>query len=126
MPTFRQGDIPKGGSNSGDMRGNMPYAQGLPFATGSHTSRKAAVAASAGRQSKTARYLRLLADRGPLTDHEAREALGGPLSGINSVRNGAMQCGLVRRGDVERSSPWGRSCATWELTTSGSAAVQAR
>lgn len=101
-----------------------PFTQtGLPFAKGSHTSRKAAIAAAPNRKTKTARYLRLLAERGPLTDHEAHDALGGPLSGICSVRNGAVACGLVVRGVEERSSPWSRACATWRLTEAGELAA---
>lgn len=99
-------------------------AQGLPFATGSHTSHKAAVSVAATRKTKTARYLRHLAQHGPQTDHEAATALGLPLSSINSIRNGAASCGLVGRGVAERPSVYGRACATWMLTAAGTSAVE--
>jgi hypothetical protein len=101
----------------------MSYTeQGLPFATGSNTSYKAAVSASARRGVKTAAYLRLLAEGGR-TDHEAAAALGLPLSSVCSIRNGAVDCGLVVRGSEERLSPWGRSCAVWVLTSAGEVAA---
>lgn len=108
----------------------MPYTdQGLPFSggAGSHTSYKAARRAAQDRPTKTKAYLQLLARRGALTDHEARMALGyQSLSGINSIRNGAMDCGLVRRTDETRPSPYGgRECYAWELTESGQKAVAA-
>lgn len=103
----------------------MPYTEmSLPFAKGSHTSRKAAVAASASRQTKTARYLRHLAKAGPQTDWEASIALGLPLSSICSIRNGAIQCGLVERGSTERPSPYGKACSVWYLTVAGRLAVK--
>lgn len=98
----------------------MPHTQdGLPFAPGSSTSHKAAVAAAVNRKTKTASYLRLLAERGPQTDHEAATALTVPLSSVCSIRNGAVTCGLVVRGVEERPSPWNRACATWRLTEAG-------
>lgn len=104
----------------------MPFTQyGLPFAKGSHTSHKAAVAAAARRGPKTARYLRLLAERGARTDHEAAAALSLPLSSICSIRNNAVDCGLVVKGIAERPSPYGKACSTWELTEAGSRAVEA-
>jgi hypothetical protein len=103
----------------------MPFTQdGLPFARGSHTSQKAAVAASARRGPKTARYLRLLAEKGARTDHEAAGALNLPLSSICSIRNSAVDCGLVARGAEERPSPYGKACSTWLLTAAGRSAVQ--
>ena len=103
----------------------MPHTQdGLPFAAGSQTSYKAAVAAAVNRKTKTARYIRLLALKRSLTDHEASTATGWPLSSICSIRNGAVSCGLVERGHEERQSPWGRDCATWVLTSAGLAAVE--
>lgn len=78
----------------------MPTAMGLPFAKGSHESYVAAVRAAETRETKTRAYLRLLARRGPLTDHEARASLGYPLSSVNSIRNGAITCGLVEKGGL--------------------------
>ncbi len=108
----------------------MPHTQkGLPFARGSHTSFKAAMKAVAKRGPKTARYLRLLADRGPLTDHEAWAALSTEIrvafTSMQSIRNGAVLCLLVRRGSEQRESPYGGDCWTWELTRAGLAAVAA-
>lgn len=104
----------------------MPYIeQGLPFAARSHTSRKAAVAAAASRQTKTQRYLRHLAKAGPQTDWEASIALGLPLSSICSIRNGAIHCDLVERGSTERPSPFGKACSVWYLTVAGRLAVKA-
>jgi hypothetical protein len=104
----------------------MPYTpQGLPFAVGSHTSQKAAAAAAQRRGPKTARYLRLLSERGAQTDHEAAGALSLPLSSICSIRNSAVDCGLVVRGVAERPSPYGKACSTWQLTEAGEAAVRA-
>lgn len=104
----------------------MPHTNlGLPFAAGSHTSHKAAVSAAVTRKTKTARYLRLLAEKGARTDHEAHQALGLPLSSICSIRNNVVDCGLVVRGVEERTSPYGRACATWRLTDAGARAVRA-
>lgn len=103
----------------------MPYAQGLPFAAGSHESHQGAVRAATTRQSKTAAYLALLARRGPLTDHEARASLGYPLSSVCSIRNGAMSCGLVEKGDYAKESPYGVKCRVWQLTERGRRSVNA-
>jgi hypothetical protein len=105
----------------------MPYTEmGLPFQSGAgaHTSRKAAVAAQASRQTKTSRYLRHLAKVGPQTDWEASVALGLPLSSVCSIRNGAINCGLVERGSTERPSPFGKACAVWLITIAGRLAVK--
>ena len=105
----------------------MPYTEvGLPFASGSHESYQAAVQAGATRQTKTSAYLKLLAKRGPLTDHEAAAALRLPLSSINSIRNGAITCGLVEKGSTTAKSPYGKACRKWYLTSQGLAAVQER
>lgn len=101
----------------------MPYVQSLPFATGSHESHQAAVRASSSRETKTREYLRYLGRRGPATDHEARAALGYPLSSICSIRGGAMQCGLVEKGSYAKQSPYDRPCRVWQLTDAGRAAV---
>lgn len=104
----------------------MAYTeQSLPFAAGSHESFVAAVRAEATRETKTCAYLRLLAKRGPLTDHEARSATGWPLSSVNSIRNGAKTCGLVEKGGYAKPSPFGGNpCRVWQLTDAGRAAVE--
>jgi hypothetical protein len=103
----------------------MPYTvQGLPFAKDSHESYQAAVRAASTRETKTAAYLKLLARRGPLTDHEARAALGLPLSSICSIRNGAKTCGLVEKGAYAKPSPLGGNpCRVWQLSEAGRAVV---
>lgn len=102
----------------------MPYTeQGLPFASGSHESHQAAVSAEATRGRKTRQYLRLLAQRGPMTDHEVRVSTGWPLSSVNSIRNGAMHCGLVEKGGYAKQGPYERSCRVWQLSECGRAAV---
>lgn len=103
----------------------MSYTeQGLPFAAGSHESYQAAVRATETRETKTRAYLRLLAKRGPSTDHEVRAVTGWPLSSVNSIRNGAKQCGLVEKGDYAKQSPYNRPCRVWQLTEAGRAAVE--
>lgn len=106
----------------------MPYAMGLPFVSGAgaHTSRKAAVRQRAkGRGAKTQRYLGYLYDRGPRIDHDSAADLGWPLSSICSIRNGAMDCGLVGRGVAIKRSRFGEDCFTWMLTAAGRSAVEA-
>lgn len=104
----------------------MPYTQGLPFAADSHESYQAAVRQVSSRAVKTRRYLHYLAVAGPQTDHEAREHFGWPLSSINSIRNGAIMCGLVQKGSATRPSPYGgAACRLWELTEAGFAFVAA-
>lgn len=103
----------------------MPHTQsGLPFAAGSHESYVAAVRADASRQTKTVQYLRWLARRGPGTDHDARAALGLPLSSICSIRNGAITCGLVEKGNYAKPGPYERVCRVWQLSDSGRAVVE--
>lgn len=97
----------------------------LPFAANSHESWVAAVKAGETRASKTKAYLRFLATHGPAIDHEAASALRVPLSTINSVRNGAMRCGLVERGFTTRLSPYGVQARVWVLSTAGQRAVEA-
>jgi hypothetical protein len=101
----------------------MAYtSQSLPFAAGSHESYQAAVRAEATRETKTRAYIRLLARRGPLTDHEARASLGLPLSSICSIRNGTVKCGLVEKGGYAKQGPYDRACRVWQLTDAGRAA----
>lgn len=103
----------------------MPYTeQSLPFARDSHESHSAAVRAAATRETKTRAYIRLLAKRGPLTDHEARAAMGWPLSSVCSIRNGAITCGLVEKGGYAKQGPYDRACRVWQLTDAGRAAVE--
>jgi len=104
----------------------MPYTDtGLPFASGSHESHQAAVHQLASRETKTRAYLRFLAKQGPSTDHEAASALRLPLSSITSIRNGAMRCGLVEKGETTRLGPYGHECRVWLLNRAGRAAVAA-
>ncbi len=71
----------------------MPYAPtnpSLPFAQGSDTSYRAAIAAAPTRGYHTWRYLYLLADHGEKSDQEAADILELPVSSINSIRAGCM------------------------------------
>jgi hypothetical protein len=88
--------------------------QALPFAAGSHTSYKAAVSSARTRGEKTQRYLAYLRTGGPKSDHESAAALGLPLSSITSIRNGTMDCGLVRR-HGETMGPYMKSVSLWGL-----------
>lgn len=90
----------------------MPYTtDGVPYQSGSATSYDAAVSLAPTRAKKTARYLAALAD-GPLTDHEAAERIGVPLSSICSIRS-SVKAAIVREG--ARLGPYGKACATWRL-----------
>jgi hypothetical protein len=104
----------------------MPYTEtGLPFAPGSHTSYKSAASIQPGQRGyKTRQYLLVLACE-PATDHEMARRLYLPISSITSIRNALMQAGLVNRRPEERLSQYGKSCATWGLSSAGYAAVKA-
>jgi hypothetical protein len=89
----------------------VPYTEhGLPFAPRSHTSYRAAVDAAKTRGIKTAAYLHLLRERGPMSDSAAAEFFGWPLSSICSIRNG---CGdqIVPMG--HSVSKFGKPCTRW-------------
>lgn len=86
----------------------MPHTQqGLPFAKRSQTSYRAAVAEAARRAEKTRRYLQALVTAGArgLTDVEASQMTGLQVSSVCSIRNAAMDCGLVVRLTVTRRNP---------------------
>lgn len=105
----------------------MPHQLGIPFSRGSHTSFKAASRQVARRGTKTRLYLRVLFERGALTDHEAHAEMSKTTivahTGIQSIRAVVIDAGLVRRGREERQSPYGEACSTWELTEAGRKAV---
>lgn len=90
---------------------------GLPFSGRSpisrHHSALAAQQASAGRVTKTLRYLEILQHAGArgLTDHEAAAAMGVPLSSICSIRNGSGP--LVEPSDEHGLSPFGKRVTRW-------------
>lgn len=93
----------------------MPYlddAPRLPFAPRSHTSYKAAQAAQRGHGEKTLNYLRLLQEHAPLSDHQAAELLGVPLSSICSIRN-IVKDKLQKDGTA--MSPYNRIVDCWRL-----------
>ena len=91
----------------------MPHTQqGLPFAKRSQTSYRAAVAEAARRAEKTRRYLQALVAAGArgLTDVETIGAVADAIAGLQvssvcSIRNAAMDCGLVIRLTVTRRNP---------------------
>jgi hypothetical protein len=107
----------------------MPYQKQFPFAKGSHTSWLAACSQMGKRAPKTKRYLEFLYNLGPLTDHEAHNLMRAELriapSSLQSIRNNAMDCMLVREGREKRLSPYGLPCNTYELTEAGKLAVDA-
>lgn len=104
----------------------MPYTitGSLPFAKDSETSYQAALKQVGTRGAKTQAYLRLLAEHGPQTDHEAASGLRLPLSSINSIRNGAVACLLVEKGFTKRPGPYGNDCQVWVLTAAGRRVVE--
>ena len=99
----------------------MPYQDGLPFARDSHTSYKAAVALrrDGTRGVKLRRLLTAYREAGEdgLTDHEAAFLTGLPLQSICSLRNAAVDCGLVRKAG-ERVGHFGKANQVW-ITASG-------
>ncbi len=89
----------------------LPFSGSTPISR--HHSALAAKDASAGRVTKTLRFLDLLKHAGArgLTDHEAAAAMGCPLSSINSIRNGAGP--LVVPADEHGLSPYGKKVTKW-------------
>jgi hypothetical protein len=78
----------------------MPITQaGLPFSgktlTSKHCSYMAATEAQLQRGRKSQRYLDWLRLKGQLSDHQAADDLGWPLSSICSIRNGLFDRGLI-------------------------------
>ena len=57
-----------------------------------HASSTGAQVAADRRGEQTRRYLALLREAGPLSDHEAARMMGRGVSSINSIRNG---CGAL-------------------------------
>lgn len=93
----------------------MPFTQdGLPFARGSHTSYKSAVQSGATRDTAKRRYLEALEAAGEqgLTDHEASDEIGRPLSSICAIRNLVAAQGYVGRAG-ERIGKYDRACTVW-------------
>lgn len=82
--------------------------QGLPFQSTSQASYRGAVHAALMRGVKTQRLLDAYADAGTrgLTDAEASHATGLPVQSVCSLRNGLMNCAVVRRAG-DRLGPWG-------------------
>lgn len=111
----------------------MPYTEhGLPFSGRSPLARscshRAAVRVASKRGPKTDLYLRILASRGPQIDHGAYDLMTRVLplafSSIQSIRNAAMTCGLVRDSGQTAPGPFDHPCVLWELTEAGIAAVE--
>lgn len=98
---------------------------GLPFASGSHESYRAAVRAANTLATKTAKYLRLLYRCGPLTDAEVTEQTCWPRSSVCSIRGGLMTAGLVERTGITRASQYGAQCRAFYLSPAGVAAAKA-
>lgn len=111
----------------------MPYTdQGLPFSGRSPLARscshKAAVRVASKRGPKTDLYLRILAVKGPQIDHGAyalmKMVMPLAFSSIQSIRNSAIDCGLVRDSGETAPGPFDHPCTKWELTEAGKAAVE--
>lgn len=92
----------------------MPYAQGLPFARGSHTSYKAAVRQQKTRGVKLARLLDAYreAASGGLTGCEASARTGLPIQSICSLRAKLEADGLIAKGGA-RMGAYGHSVTVW-------------
>jgi hypothetical protein len=94
----------------------MAYQQGIPFASGSHTSYQAAVALrKEGKRGEKMRRLidayRAAGERG-LTDLEAAEKCSLPLQSVCSLRNAAVDCELVTKGEI-RIGKYGKPNQAW-------------
>lgn len=86
-----------------------------------HASQQAAAQVKAGRATKTAAYLELLGDQGPMTDHAASLCLRVPLSSVCSIRN-AINDRYRQRLDGPRvesvgqaMSPFGKRATVWRV-----------
>lgn len=95
----------------------LPFQGSTPQSR--HTGYKAAVSASARRESLQARYLNVLEDWARdhdgdgLTDHEAARLLCCPVSSMCSTR-AALRDQLRTHG--EREGPYGEKNTIWTLT----------
>ena len=98
----------------------MPYQQAIPFAKGSHTSHKAAVAIrrSGTRTEKQRRLLQAFRDAGErgLTIQEAAIVTGLPVQSVCSLRHAAEDCGLLVKSG-ERIGTFGKSNQVWVAKT---------
>lgn len=78
----------------------------VPFrgnsATALSASRSGAVEAARTRRDKTAAYLQLLRNHGPISDHEAAALMKVGLSSVNSIRGGLGALVIPRGVDVQR------------------------
>jgi hypothetical protein len=69
-----------------------------------HASSTGAQVAALTRGDATRRYLALLREGGPLSDHEAARMMGCGTSSINSIRNGCR--GLVAESGTYEEMAW--------------------
>ena len=90
---------------------SLPFSGVTPLSR--HRSAQAAQHAVRTRATKTLAYLQMLAVAGQdgLSDHQAAQMTGYPLSSICSIRNGCG--GLVEAGARVGISPWGRKVTCW-------------
>lgn len=103
----------------------MAYHQnGLPFATGSHSSYRGAQHAAVRRGQKLMHLLRayLRAGERGLTGHEAVAATGLPMSSLCSLRCALRDAGELRR-EGERMGLYGVSVDVDVITAAGRVAV---
>lgn len=87
-----------------------------------HNSATGAQAASVTRGQLTLRYLRLLRELGPVSDHEASRMLGVGLSSINSTRSQLGPRVVAARDDRDEVHQWPGGRVThrtrWQLAAS--------
>lgn len=95
-----------------DTQPSLPWSGKTP--TSRHCSHQAAVSAAQTRVYKSHVYVEWLLRMGRLSDHQAADDLGWPLSSICSIRNG-----LVDRGKVEVAGTiegkYGKRVTLWRV-----------
>jgi len=96
-----------------DSQPPLPWSGKTP--TSRHCSHQAAVSAASTRVYKSQRYLDWLRLQGRLSDHQAADDLGWPLSSICSIRNGLFDRGLIEvAGTIE--GKYGKRVTLWKAT----------
>ena len=97
---------------------SLPVRTTVPFsgrsAQSRHHSHRAAERVRGKDGTRGARYLDLLKQAGPKSDHQAAEALHVPLSTVNGIRNRRWIRPLIEEVG-ETTSPNGCPCSTWGL-----------
>lgn len=89
-------------------------ARGYSHRRGPWTSHAAAESVRVGRGAKLRKLLDAYRLHGPMSDHEASERTGFPLSSIQSLRHGLRD--KVRDSGEVRMSRYGRPNILWEAS----------